>query len=259
MNGTTKPWLQCGGESVGDAWRREAGRGLTTVACYFWQDQTRANRGYTFCEDHVRILRNMVSRNLTLAHRFVCVTAEKIEGIETVPMDWRKHVPGTVYARLMQHNPEWARANLGERILSLDLDIVVTRNIDHLVSRNEDFVIWKNPNFGTPRRAFYQSSVQLFHAGARPQLWTDFDPNETPKWVNWRFGGAEQAWISERLEWDEACFSDRDGIYGAGRLGGNGVYSELPENACIVSFPGAREPSQKEVQEKHPWVKEHYR
>ena len=201
----------------------------------------------------------MVERNLTVPHRIVCVTDEKIDGIETVPMDWRKHVPGTVFARLMQHNPEWCRANLGERVLSLDLDIVVTRNIDHIANRKEDFVIWRNPNYPAKKRAFYQSSVQLFSAGARPELWDEFDPAETPKWVNWRFGGREQAWISERLEWDEAYFSDKDGIYGAGRLGGAGIYAELPDNACIVSFPGARAPWQKDVQEKHRWVKKHYK
>lgn len=232
---------------------------MITVVCYLWRDNTRDNRGYTFQHDHVRVLQSMVKRNLSVPHRFVCVTDDKVQGVQTVPMDWRKHIPGTVFARLMQHNPDWCRANLGERVLSLDIDVVITRSIDHIVSRSEDFVIWRNPNFGQPQRAFYQSSVQLFSAGARPQLWHDFDPRETPKWVNWRFGGKEQAWISERLEWDEAYFSDKDGIYGAGRLGGNGVYSELPENACIVSFPGARAPWQPEVQEKHPWVKEHYR
>ena len=229
-----------------------------TVATYFWNDPARASRGYSFNHDHVRILRNMVERNLTLPHRFVCVTDDKIEGIETVPLDWNKHVPGTIFMRLMQHNPKIASI-LGKRILSLDLDIVITRNIDHIAGRTEDIVLWRNPNFPQPRRAFYQSSVQLFNVGARPQLWNEFDPRETPKWVNWRFGGAEQAWISERLEWDEAYFDASHGIYGAGRLGGNGVYSELPENACIVSFPGAREPGQKEVQEKHPWVARLYK
>ena len=232
---------------------------MITVATYLWRDPTRDHRGYVFNHDHVRILRNMVARNLTLSHRFICVTDDEIEGVETVPLDWRKHVEGTVYLRLMQHNPEWALANLGERILSLDLDVVITRNFDHVAGRKEDFVIWRNPNFPQPRRAFYQSSVQLFSAGARPELWDDFDPVETPKWCNWRFGGAEQAWISERMDWTEAHFSSKDGIYGAGRLGGKGVYTELPDNACIVSFPGSREPSQKATQERHPWIVEHYR
>lgn len=231
---------------------------MITVATYFWRDPTRSGRGYTFNHDHVRVLRDMLKRNLSLPYRFVCVTDETVAGVDTVRPDMSKHIPGTIFARLMQHNPDWARTNLGERILSLDLDIVITGSIDHLVSRQEDFIIWRNPNFPQPGRAFYQSSVQLFSAGARPELWNDFDPKETPKWVNWRFGGKEQAWISERLPWDEAYFDHRDGIYGAGRLGGTGVYSELPENACIVSFPGAREPSQPETQAKHPWIKEHY-
>lgn len=231
---------------------------MITVTTYLWRDPTRDNRGYVCQPEHVRILKNMVERNTTVPHKFVCVTDEEIEGVETVPMNWEKHVPGTVFARLMQHNPEWARENLGDRILSLDVDVVVTRSLDNILSREEDFVIWRNPNFPKPQRAFYQSSVQLFTPGARPELFFDFDPQETPKWVNYRFGGREQAWISERLDWDEAYFDERDGIYGAGRLGGEGVYSELPDNACIVSFPGARAPWQPEVQEKHQWVKEHY-
>lgn len=204
----------------------------------------------------------MVKRNLTIPHKFICVTDDDIEGIDTVPLDWTKHVPGTVYMRLMQHNPDWCRANLGERVMSLDIDMVVTGLLDEIASRTEDIVLWRNPNFPQPGRAFYQSSIQLFSAGARPELWEDFDPKTLLTTeglpINWRFGGREQAWISERLNWQEAYFDHRDGIYGAGRLGGKGIYTELPENARLVSFPGAREPSQPEVQEKHPWIKEHY-
>lgn len=231
------------------------------VATYLWRDPDRDSqrRGYTFRHEHVHILKSMVARNLSLPHRFLCVTDDKIDGVDCVPLDWRKHVPGTVCIRLMQHNPDWCRANLGERVLSLDLDVVITGSLDALVSRNEDFIIWRNPNWPKPQRAFYQSSVQLFSAGARPELWADFDPIETPKFMNWRFGGREQAWISERLEWNEAHFDQSHGVYGAGRLGGKGVGSELPANACIVSFPGAREPSQPQVQIDHPWVERFYK
>lgn len=229
---------------------------MLAVATYLWRDPARDSqrRGYTFRHEHVHILKSMVARHLTLPYRFLCVTDDLIDGVDTVPLDWSKHVPGTVCIRLMQHNPDWCRANLGERVLSLDLDVVITGSLDALVSRTEDAVFWRNPNWPAPGRAFYQSSVQLFSAGARPQLWTDFDPVQTPKWMNWRFGGKEQAWISERLEWNEAHFDQTHGVYGAGRLGSKGVGSELPENACIVSFPGAREPSQPETQKLHPWI-----
>ena len=202
----------------------------------------------------------MVSRSLTVPHRFVCVTDDNIDGVDCVPLDWRKHVPGTVFIRLMQHRPD-IKDVFGQdvtRILSLDLDVVITGNIDHIVSRPESAVWWRNPNHPKPGRAFFQSSVQFFEPGARSFLWSDFDPKETVKFVNWRFGGKEQAWLAERLEWNEATYTDADGIYGAGRLGSKGIGSELPENACIVSFPGAREPSQPETQQIHPWIRNWY-
>lgn len=199
----------------------------------------------------------MVERNLSIPHRRVCVThrPDLIDFMETVPLDDRKHVPGTVFARLMLHRPDIGEA-LGERILSLDLDSVVVGSLDDIARRDEDYVVWRNPNFGQPRRAFFQASVQMMNAGARPELWNDFDPAETPKWVNRRFGGAEQAWVSERLPWTEAHFSDADGVFGFKRLNGEGVDVQLPDNARWVSFPGNREPSQFK---RIPWVETHYR
>jgi hypothetical protein len=114
--------------------------------------------------------------------------------------------------------------------------------------------------------------MQLFTVGATEFLWADFDPRSTPAWLNRRFGGAEQCWISERLntaypdagwDWDRPFWSENDGVYGAGRLFdgkmGRGVTSELPQNARIVFFPGDRSPSQPDVQRMHPWIAEHYR
>lgn len=253
---------------------------LTVTTC-LWSDPERDKiRSYKFTPAHVVILRNMVKRNLTIPHEFVCLTnteeyaqALHRQGIRTVPLDMTsehsKHVPGTVLARLMLRRPDIGGL-LGRRIVSLDLDIVIVGNIDAIFGRDEDNVLWRNPNFVPgERRAFYQSSIQLFDAGARSFLFTDFHPAYAkppyshPKfpWWNRRFGGAEQAWFSERLSWDEAYWDASHGIYGAGRLGdtAQGAGSELPENARIVSFPGNREPSQAEVQAAHPWVREHYR
>jgi hypothetical protein len=109
--------------------------------------------------------------------------------------------------------------------------------------------------------------MQYHRAGALPELWSDFNPRSTPSWINRRFGGAEQAWISERLnmaypemgwEWAHPYWTEADGVYGAGRLFngkmGKGVQTDLPENARIVFFPGDRSPSQPEVQAAHPWI-----
>lgn len=240
---------------------------MLTVVGFWWSDPAR-QRSYSFGIEHVVVWRNMIERHLSIPHRLAVVTddlhAVENAGIEAVPIDMAKHVPGTVFVRLMLRRPDIGKI-LGDRILSLDLDCVIVDSLDPIVARTEPCIWWRNPNFNTASasRAFYQTSVQLFDAGTHPELWRDFDPKRTPQWVNRRFGGHEQAWVSERVSWDEPHFSDADGIYGAGRLfhgkADRGVQSELPPNARIVSVPGNRAPWQKETQEAHPWMAEHYR
>ena len=173
---------------------------MLSVVCWYWVDPAR-QRGYQFTPEDVRIWDAMIARNLTVPHRRICVThrPDLIDFMETVPLDCTKHVPGTCAVKLMAWRPDIASA-LGERILSMDIDCVVTGNLDAIVDRDEDVVLWENPNYETGgKRGYYQGSLQLFSAGARPFLWEDFDPNTTPSWLNRRFGGAEQCWISERL------------------------------------------------------------
>jgi hypothetical protein len=244
---------------------------MLAVTTFLWNDSERV-RNYTFTHEHVRILKRMVERNLTAPHKFLCVTDQEIDGVNTVHIDMAKHVPNTVYARLMMRRPDFGELIDADRVFNLDLDLVITGNIDSLVCRPEGSVFWKNPNFGQPQRAYYQSSIQLFTPGHLPFLWEAFDPQTQllpdgfP--INWRFGGKEQAWISEMIPWDdERCaamdigrWDHRDGIYGAGRmLKDQGVRTTLPDNAKIVSFPGNRLPDQPEVQESHPWIGEFYK
>jgi len=246
---------------------------MLTVAAFLWFDRAR-QRSYEFTAEDVRIWRNMVSRNLTVPHRIVCVThrPDLVEGfIEVISLDAEKHVPGTCCVKLQAHKPGGV-AKEGDRVLLMDIDCVVTGDLNPLVERDEPAVWWTNPNFKVGgRRGFIQGSLQLFTVGATEFLWRDFCPKTTPGFYNRRFGGAEQAWISERLntaypdagwQWDVPHWTDADGVYGAGRLFNgemdNGVQSELPENARIVFTPGDRSPSQPEFMAAHPWAKEFY-
>ena len=245
---------------------------MISVICYFWVDKARA-RSYAVTPEHVRTWDAMMARNITIPHRRICVThrPDLIDFMETVPLDTTKHVPGTCAVKLMHWREDIAPI-LGKRIAAFDIDCVVTGSLDEILSREEDVLLWKNPNYAEGgRRGFYQGSFQMLTAGARPFLYDDFDPNETPSWLNRRFGGFEQCWISERLntsypepgwDWSEAYLNEDDGMYGAGRLFNGqtdrGVTSELPENARIVFTPGNREPSQPEVQLDHPWMKDFY-
>lgn len=240
---------------------------LLTFASFLWSDPAR-RRSYTFTAQHAIILRNMLKRHCNLPHEFICITdsrdaAETLskENIRCVPMDTSKHVPGTCAVKLMARRPDIGGI-LGRRIALLDLDIVIVANVDEIFGREEDCVFFRNPNYTEGgRRAFYQGSIQLFDAGARSFLYTEFDPKVTPGLANRRFGGMEQAWISERLGWNESVWTEEDGIYGAGRLGDNSENAsvDLPNDAKIIVFPGDRIPDQQHIQEKFSWVKEHYK
>lgn len=246
---------------------------MLTICTWFWVDPYR-RRSYRISPEDIRVWDSMIKRNVTIPHRRVCIThrPDLIDFMETAPLDTSKHVPGTCAVKLMVWRDD-IEPVLGQRICSMDVDCVVTGNLDAILDRPEDMVLWKNPNYQEGgRRGFYQGSLQLLTAGARPELWDDFDPESTPEWLNRRFGGFEQCWISERLnlafprpgwKWDVPHWTEADGVYGAGRLFngrmGEGVQTELPENAKIVFTPGDRAPSQPGVQEAHPWMKEHYR
>lgn len=242
---------------------------MLTVSTFLWSDPER-KRDYTFGPEHVVILRNMVKRHLSWSHEFVCVTdsadaARKLatDGIRSVPLLKDKHVPGTCFVRLMLRHPRIG-GMLGRRILNLDLDCVIVGSLDDLVDRPEESVFWRNPNYVEGgRRAPYQTSIQLLDAGSHAELWRDFDPKFTPSWVNRRFGGAEQAWVSERLRWHQPSWGVDDGVYGLAReFNGNldhGIVDDLPLDARIVFFPGNQAPHMPEMQQRYKWIAEHYR
>jgi hypothetical protein len=258
---------------------------LLTVCAVYWEDKARAaTRQVQLTPEDVRIWDRMVGRNLTVSHRRICVThrPDLIDFMETMPLDMAKHVPGTCLVKLQAHKPGGV-AKEGDRVLLMDIDCVVTGSLDPLVQRDEPAVWWKNPNFEVGgKRGFVQGSMQFFTVGATSFLWEDFDERAVAGRVNGakvgtvplnrRFGGAEQCWISERLnkaypeagwEWDIPHWTEEHGVYGAGRLFngqmGKGVQSELPANARIVFTPGDRSPSQPEFMAAHPWAREFWR
>lgn len=234
---------------------------MLTVVTFYWQDAQRF-RSYQFDHGHVRILRNMVERHLHLPHRFVCFSDEQIDGIHTLPLDWRCHRPGTCGLKLVAWRPDIGSVIGGHRLLVLDLDLVIVDAIDGIAGRAEPVVMFANPNFSIERgRAYFQGSVQLHNAGAYPEVWEGIFRPDFMSRVNHRFGGFEQAWLSEVLPWHLPVWTHADGIYGLGRLGdvGRTLNGALPDNARIVVTPGNRMPAQPELQAQHPWIREHYR
>lgn len=234
-----------------------------TVVTWKWKPQP----GYrsTFSAEAVNVLRRMVARHYAAPHRFVCVTddADGLDpAIEVLPL-WEDfaHVPSphggrnpSCYRRLRMFHPEIASV-FGSRFVSLDLDTVVVGDLLPVWDRPEDFVAWgdTNPLPGS----HYNGSMILMSAGARPRVWTEFNPQESPRQAK-AAGcyGSDQGWISYCLGAGEARWTCADGVYSfRNHLAPTRA---LPSNARLVMFHGHTDPWSEFAKSNYPWVKEHY-
>ncbi len=235
---------------------------MITVVCWKWKSP----QGYrsTFLGKHVNTLRNMVKRHLHVPHEFVCITDDPTgidDDIRIVPLwDDYAYLQGFVgnqrpccYRRLKVFNAD--AAGLGEHVLSIDLDCVITRDITPLINRKEDFVIWGDTAPGT----LYNGGFWMLRRGTRQKVWDTFDPNESPQLTR-KIGiiGSDQAWISHCLGKGEAMWTRVDGVYSF-RNHLNKASMKLPTDARIVMFHGQHDPWHSDVQGKFPWIREHYK
>jgi hypothetical protein len=235
---------------------------VLTIVTFLWKPPN----GYRskFGPDQVDTLARMVRRHYPDPHRFVCVTDDprgikdgKVELFElwgdlaTVRNPSGSKNP-SCYRRLRlfaKDAGDW----LGPRFVCLDLDCVVVGDLRPLWDRTDEFIIWK----GTTAGNFYNGSMFMLEAGARSQVWRDFDPVNSPLETKAaRLYGSDQAWIAYKLGGGESTWTAEDGVYSfrnelrAAR--------ELPPGARIVFFHGKGDPWEDELQ-RVPWVKRHYR
>lgn len=231
-----------------------------TVVTWKWNQP-----GYrsTYGPETVNVLRRMVARHYPDPHRFLCVTDDPRgldSGIGVVPL-WDDfpglgHPQGerypSCYRRLRAFDPQ-IRSVFGDRFVSLDLDCVIVDDLRPLWNRSEDFVGWA----GTHAKNRYNCSMFLMTAGARPQVWEQFNPRQSPlRAQRAGFYGSDQAWISFILGAREARWQDSDGVVSY-RLHVQPAGDRLPNGTRMVFFNGKRDPWDAEMM-RIEWVRTHY-
>lgn len=232
-----------------------------TFVCWRWQPEP----GYrsSYAPETVYALRDMIARHYAKPHRFVCVTdrPQDLTGVDTIPLwsecatlksPFGRSYP-SCYRRLKVFAPD-AGQLFGERLVSIDLDVVIVGNLEPLFDRPEDFVIWGESDFPTKQK--YCGSLWLLKTGSRPQVWTDFNERTSPQQA-WHAGarGSDQAWLSYKLP-GEATWGRQDGIYSYRKhIGPHG--GQLPKDARVVIFHGKTDPWDYRALQ-HPWVRQHY-
>lgn len=213
--------------------------------------------------EHVNILYHSIKRNTTVPFRFICVT-DDYEGLHPdIEQRWLWDFCrelGGCYNRLYIFS-EKVEKILGPRFITIDLDCVITGNIDHILRRSGDFIINKY-DIQANRHAshqYYNGGIIMMDAGARRQVWDEFDPQTTPQLIQPRkdkieLVGSDQAWIAHVLGPGEQTFDQKDGVYDFRKLDDK---QKLPEDAAIVMFAGKRDPLTE--YQRYKWIRDHWK
>src|SRR3990170_8898181 len=122
---------------------------MITVVCWTWPGER------IYKPEYVNTLCEMLAQHLHAPHQLVCITDDRAgfaPSVELMPVPEAalnlaemitpegRGMP-SCYRRLWMFSDE-ARC-LGQRVLLLDVDLVITRDITHLVWRDEGFVGWR--------------------------------------------------------------------------------------------------------------------
>lgn len=238
---------------------------MIDVICWKWRPTFRNYRSQ-FGALQVNTLRSMVARHYQKPHRFSCITDDPtgLDSRVRVIKLWRDHEK--LISRHGANNPSCYRRLrvfardagelIGPRFVSLDLDAVILGDLTPIFDRTEDVVLWE----GQAGRNFYNGSMFMLTAGARPQVWETFDPPiAVHAAARAGFVGSDQAHICNVLGGGEATWSAADGVY-SWRNHIRRHPRAVPGNARAVFFHGtAGDPWSPAVQNAAPWVKEHWR
>jgi hypothetical protein len=218
---------------------------MLTFVCWKWTCDNGWRKPYT--AHHVNALHKMLAKHVTVPHRLICITDDPA-GVqcETMPL-WDAPAVNVgdrkpnCFRRLKLFS-EWAR-EIGERLVSIDLDCVIQSNIDHLFAGGEDFRICDG------RAAPYNGSMWMLRAGALTHVWDDFNPATvlaeiaTTRRSNGRaYYGSDQAWMAYKLK-GAPTWGMADGVYQYSLLGPRSRTATLDHSlAAIVFFAGGIKP-----------------
>jgi hypothetical protein len=229
------------------------------IACVCWR------WGGLFGPEYVNRMAAMLRRHLHVPHQLHCIT-DNAEGIGDDVVLWS--MPGQ-YAhtprcrrRMQQYAGDFDH-HIGDRLLSVDLDMVLVDDITPLVNRPEPIVMWR-----VGYANVLSGSFVLWSAGALDGAWRAFqrDPEGFPRLAEPRGIGSDQAmlnhWLARRppiAEWTNA-----DGLvpyFGAGyeqfeHLGVGPGQPHLPDGTRVVVLGSA----DKHVmdQGRFEWVRQHW-
>lgn len=230
---------------------------MLTIVLWKWNDKRWPTR---YKAEHVNTMAAMISRNLKVPHRIICVTDDDRgidQDIGIMPLWDDLSDIGKCYRRLKAFDKSLSK-QFGERFLSLDLDSVVVNDLTGLLDgiENVTFKAAKDTQPPTP----YNGSMFYLKSGFHSDVWDTFDPDIAPALAARKgYCACDQAWMGVVLGENMPVWTQNDGV----KSFRNDVIQKqsgiLDPNDRIVFFHGNRKPWEPEVQARFPWIPTHYK
>lgn len=206
--------------------------------------------GKKYPDSYVRRLKNSVARQLNWPHEFVCLTDHPIEGVDCLPLQDLGKVKEGWWYKVQLFRPDLFPS--GARILYLDLDVIVRREIASLAILETDEPLTMVYNFGPNRgHCAHNSSVMMWTAGDTrvEQIYRLFTDDVM------RHLHGDQCWIWRVLGPNIANFPG--GLICSYKYDVRPKGNKPPTEARIVVFHG--DPKPDELVNQVTFVKEHWR
>lgn len=232
--------------------------------------------GNKYTIEHVKRLRSMLKRNLTIPFDFVLITDDPLRDRHEWEKEW--HYPAIRILPLWDEMRDahlcgvrlrafgWdMAAMIGPRFAWIDLDVVITGNVDHIFGRTEPFIALSTPQGPLE----YNGSLVMMNAGARNFVFRAWNPEAYSKLPAMYAaqqmpagGQSDEGWMTLMMP-GEPRFNGgwgrrEDGIYFFRHDLARGA-KPLPGDARMVIMNGrGNDPANAEAQ-RLPWVREHWR
>lgn len=241
-----------------------------TLQIVLWK-WVQPNHPRTYLSEHVNVMCRMLHRSLAgKRYRIICITDDPsdIMECETFPL-WpnaghvanaTKFILPSCYRRLKLYDAATQFElgfSRGDRIVSLDLDTLVTGRVFELLTQPGDFFGWELKGTHHPR--VFNGSLQAFDCGSKLQfIWDEFDEQISPQEaLKAGFLGSDQAWLSYKLVGRKGCF----GI-GYPEIASYPLHVRIQgthsAQTKLVFFHGRLKPWDAEAQEQTSWIKRYW-
>lgn len=224
-----------------------------------------------YTAEHVNAAARMISANLTVPHKVVCIT-DTPEGIECETYPLWHDAPALLtvagrpncYKRLRLFEPGFIEHELGaDAALSVDIDCIVMGNLDALLTgpyAKVPFAIVRG------QHALYNGSMWLVRARAWPSVWLDFNQDQAaaalacksakhPTKPGARMIGSDQVWLSMKIRHAAVWGAEHGVLF----FSSHAISHASDKRVRVWFFPGSVKPWSKQTKDRLPEAFEVYK